>query len=194
MRLLMLTIGAALAAAWWISRRDDSRARAAEDPAPGVLALVAGQARELLDNFGGSVSALWELPAAGEPYRERIAAAELRYGLPQDLLARLLWQESRFRPEIINGAIASSAGALGIAQFMPATAAELGIDPLDPNQAIPAAAKMLRRLYDQAGDWTTALAAYNWGEGNVRRNGLSRLPAESINYASAIVADVNVFG
>src|SRR4030065_1593917 len=65
-------------------------------------------------------------------YRPTVEPAELRHGLPAGLLARLLYQESHYRTDIITGAERSPAGALGIAQFMPATAAEYGINPLDP--------------------------------------------------------------
>jgi len=82
-------------------------------------------------------------------------------------------------------------GALGIAQFMPATAADLGIDPLDPFQAIDGAGRYLASLYRMFGNWTQALAAYNWGAGNVQRKGLTNAPAETVAYYSSILADVN---
>lgn len=131
-------------------------------------------------------------PAAAAPYTDAIRAAEAKYQLPDSLLARVLYQESRFRPDIISGATRSSVGAQGIAQFMPATAADLGIDPLDPFQAIPAAAKYLRQLYNQTGSWDRALAAYNWGVGNVQRKGLDAAPLETRNYVSQVLADVPV--
>lgn len=131
---------------------------------------------------------LWRPP---EKYVGLIATAEREYGLPVDLLARLLWQESRYREDIITGKVRSPAGAMGIAQFMPATAREMGIDPLNPAQAIDGAARYLARLYRQFGNWTETLAAYNWGIGNVQRKGLSAAPAETRNYYSQILADVN---
>ncbi|AVO43336.1 hypothetical protein C6571_16770 [Simplicispira suum] len=131
---------------------------------------------------------LWHPP---EKYAQAIAAAEAANGLPRDMLARLLWQESRYREEIIAGRVRSPAGALGIAQFMPATARELGINALDPFQAIPAAARYLARLYGMFGNWSEALAAYNWGMGNVQRRGLDAAPTETRNYYRQILADVN---
>src|SRR5688500_2266456 len=60
--------------------------------------------------------------------------------LPSGFLTRLIWQESSFRTTVI-----SPAGAQGVAQFMPGTAQERGLaDPFDPEQAIPAAAALLR--------------------------------------------------
>lgn len=113
-----------------------------------------------------------------------------RHGLPRDLLARLLWQESRYREDIITGRTRSSVGALGIAQFMPATAADFGVDPLEPFQAIEGAARYLGQLFRQFGNWPEALAAYNWGPGNVKRKGLAAAPLETRNYYTQILADI----
>lgn len=135
-----------------------------------------------------SALGLWHAPAQ---YAPAIADAEARYGIPSGMLERLLWQESRYRADVISGAKRSSVGALGIAQFMPATAADLGIDPLDPFQAIDAAGRYLASLYRVFGNWTQALAAYNWGIGNVQRKGLAQAPAETVAYYSNILADVN---
>lgn len=131
---------------------------------------------------------LWRAPA---PYAPLIAAAEARYGLPATMLERLLWQESRYREDIISGRTRSPVGALGIAQFMPATAAEMGINPLDPAQAIDAAGRYLARLFKATGSWAKALAAYNWGIGNVQRKGLDAAPRETRTYFASILADVN---
>jgi soluble lytic murein transglycosylase-like protein len=137
-----------------------------------------------------SALALWKPPAK---YAQAIAAAEARHGIPADMLARLLYQESRYREDIITGKTRSSVGAIGIAQFMPATAAEMGIDPLDPFQSIDGAGRYLRRLYTSLGSWTRALAAYNWGIGNVQRKGLAVAPTETVNYYSQILGDVNSY-
>lgn len=135
-----------------------------------------------------SALSLWRPPAQ---YAPLIAQTEDANGIPRDLLARLLYQESHYRDDIITGRTVSPAGALGIAQFMPATAAQLGIDPLDPSQAIPAAGAYLVSLYRGTGTWTQALAAYNWGIGNVTRKGLLAAPAETRSYYRQILADVN---
>ena len=86
---------------------------------------------------------------------------------------------------------------MGIAQFMPATAREwLGSEAaaLDPNAAIPGAARYLAWLYNRTGGWAEALAAYNWGIGNVQRKGLARAPAETRDYFSTILAKANQGG
>lgn len=134
----------------------------------------------------------WLWPSGAEPYRATINQAAQANGIPADLLARVLHQESRFRPDIIDGRVRSPVGAAGIAQFMPATAAEFGIDPLNPAQAIPAAARYLRRLYNRFGDWPRALAAYNWGQGNVARRGLDKAPAETRTYVAQVLGDVQL--
>lgn len=131
---------------------------------------------------------IWQPPAK---YAGLIASAEQRHGIPSMMLARLLYQECRWREDIISGRLTSPAGAVGIAQFMPATARELGIDPLDVAQAIDGAGRYLASLYRKFGRWTEALAAYNWGQGNVARKGLGAAPAETRAYYSEILADVN---
>ena len=79
--------------------------------------------------------------------------------LPIAFFANLIWQESRLRDDAV-----SSKGALGIAQFMPETAAESGLDdPFDPLQAIPASARLLSALRLQFGNLGFVAAAYNAG-------------------------------
>ncbi len=79
--------------------------------------------------------------------------------LPVPFFIRLLFQESRFNPGVI-----SSAGAQGIAQFMPATAEDMGVsNPFDPRQAIPASARLLNDLLQKFGNLGLAAAAYNAG-------------------------------
>ena len=79
--------------------------------------------------------------------------------LPVPFFIRLLFQESGFKPDVVSGA-----GAQGIAQFMPETAATVGLDnPFDPMQAIAASARLLRNLVRQFGNLGLAAAAYNAG-------------------------------
>ena len=152
---------------------------------------VAGSVQDFGDNIvSKTVNALglWRAPAQ---YAGLIAQAEVQHGIPSTMLERLLYQECRYRQDIITGRVRSSVGAMGIAQFMPATAAELGIDPLNPAQAVPAAAKYLKGLFNRFGTWSQALAAYNWGQGNVSRKGLANAPRETRLYYSQILDDVN---
>jgi len=79
--------------------------------------------------------------------------------LPVPFFANLIWQESELQLDSV-----SSAGALGIAQFMPKVAAEVGLrDPFDPHQALPASARFLRALRQQFGNLGFVAAAYNAG-------------------------------
>ena len=115
---------------------------------------------------------------------ERLATAAQQHGLPVDFLARLIWQESRFNPRAV-----SPVGAQGLAQFMPRTAVEYGLqDPFDPLAALPASARFLRALHDQFGNLGLAAAAYNAGAGRIQ-NWLARrgkLPEETRNYVKII--------
>jgi soluble lytic murein transglycosylase-like protein len=133
------------------------------------------------------------LASFGTKYDALIHQSAQQAGIDPGLLYRLLYQESRFRDDIITGKVKSAVGALGIAQFMPATAREwLGSESaaLDPRTAIPGAAKYLAWLIRQfGGDTVKAVAAYNWGIGNVKKKGLAAAPAETRNYVAAITGE-----
>ncbi len=130
-------------------------------------------------------------PTGSGPYVVMIQDAAAANGVPVQVLAWLLWKESRYNPDIISGAKRSPAGAMGIAQFMPATAREeLGSEAaaLLPAVAIPGAARYLKKLHRSVGTWGKALAAYNWGIGNVQRKGMANAPAETRDYYATILA------
>ena len=79
--------------------------------------------------------------------------------LPVPFFANLIWQESELQLHAV-----SRAGALGIAQFMPEVAVEVGLhDPFDPQQALPASARLLHELRQQFGNLGFVAAAYNAG-------------------------------
>ena len=104
--------------------------------------------------------------------------------LPVGLLTRLVWVERRFRAGVV-----SPAGAQGIAQFMPQTAAERRLaDPFDPEQAIPAAARLLIDLERRFGNIGLAAAAYNAGSDRVAKwlRGTAVLPRETRAYVFAV--------
>ncbi len=145
------------------------RAVALSAPEPtGIVAIVErGRDRSPIPNLGAI-----------------IAQAAASSGIPEGFLLRLLRQESGLNPLAV-----SVKGAQGIAQFMPATAAEMGLDdPFDPEQAIPKAAKLLRTLHDRFGNWGLAAAAYNAGPGRVDAwlVGRSILPGETVAYVASI--------
>ena len=106
-------------------------------------------------------------------------------GLNPALFAAQLEQESSWNPNA-----KSKAGATGIAQFMPATARQMGVDPRDPVASINAAAKYMAQLKHKFGSEDLARQAYNWGEGNLSkhlaRGGKGKMPSETANYNEAI--------
>jgi soluble lytic murein transglycosylase-like protein len=158
----------------------------------GVVDSVVGGAQSVATAAESVAAVAWQVPRNGVRYWGTITDAANSWGVPPILLARLLWQESHFRDDIINGSVRSPRGATGIAQFMPATAAELGVDPLDPYASIRGAAQYLARLKARFGNWRDALAAYNWGEGNVARKGFAAAPPETVAYVTDILADVGI--
>ena len=151
---------------------------------------AAPSAAETLSSIEQSVSEavqnITDLFPKAAPYQDAIQGAQDKYGIPNNYLAKLLNAESAYRPDIITGQKRSSTGATGIAQFMPDTAAELGVNPLDPLQSIDGAGRYLNQLYAKFGNWTEAIAAYNWGMGNVQKKGLAKAPQETIDYVQKI--------
>jgi hypothetical protein len=110
-----------------------------------------------------------------------------RNGIPKDFFARLIWKESRFDANAV-----SPAGAEGIAQFMPGTAALRGLDDsFDIEKAIPASARYLGELKSGFGNLGLAAAAYNAGENRVSRWLISGgfLPIETEDYVLDIMGE-----
>ncbi len=133
------------------------------------------------------------LPTMNLPKSQYITIAQqdaTAAGISPVYFVRQINQESGFNP----GAV-SPAGAVGIAQFLPGTAADLGIDPWNPVQALRGAAQLMasyNRTY--GGDYAKALAAYNGGSGTVQyavnncgANWLNCLPAETRHYIFVIM-------
>lgn len=116
------------------------------------------------------------LPAAKEAAR--------RHGVPEELFARLVQQESGWNP----GAV-SPKGATGLAQLMPDTARLVGVDPHDPNANLDGGARYLRMMYNRFGNWRDALAAYNAGPEAVEKHGGVPPYAETQNYVKVILGN-----
>jgi soluble lytic murein transglycosylase-like protein len=93
-----------------------------------------------------------------------IRTAAVDEGIEDRMLTAVLYIESRFEHQAI-----SSAGAEGLGQLMPGTAAGLGVDPRDPWQNVLGAARLLRVDYAEFRSWPNTLAAYNAGSAAVRR-------------------------
>jgi peptidoglycan DL-endopeptidase CwlO len=122
-------------------------------------------------------------------YVNTITEAAANNGIPAALLAALVKHESGFDPTAV-----SSAGAEGIAQFMPATAAGMGIDPDDPTEAINAAAKLLGSYTAKFGSYSDALAAYDAGSSAVERYGGIPPYAETQAYVPAVLTMAGLSG
>jgi len=121
--------------------------------------------------------------AGPDQWQSRVAQLAAKYDISPQLLEALVWQESRWRP----GAV-SSAGARGLAQLMPGTARQLGVNPNDPNANLEGGARYLRQQLDAfGGDLEKALAAYNAGPGRVIRAGGIPAIRETQLYVAAIL-------
>jgi Transglycosylase SLT domain/D-alanyl-D-alanine carboxypeptidase/Putative Flp pilus-assembly TadE/G-like len=117
-------------------------------------------------------------------FRAAILRAAVRWNVSAPLLAAQLMAESGFDPDAV-----STAGAQGIAQFMPATAAAYGLhDPFDPEAAIDAQAHLMSDLLRRFGSIELALAAYNAGAGAVQACGCVPPYAETQAYVARILA------
>ena len=136
--------------------------------------------------------------AAGANYLPMLNAAEDSYGIPRNLLARIAYQESSWRREVINGTVKSPAGAVGLMQLLPKYFPDAGRSiVLDINTA----ARLLSALYHRFHDWQLAVAAYNWGGGNVHHEiatdgkpTLADMPKETQNYVVDVFKDVPING
>ena len=107
-------------------------------------------------------------PLRYQRYDAHIREAAQLYQLPEAFIRAVMRVESGFHPEVV-----SHAGAIGLMQLMPRTAASMGVrDPFDPRQNILGGARYLRILANLfQGDLVLTVAAYNAGEGAVQRHG-----------------------
>jgi soluble lytic murein transglycosylase-like protein len=122
---------------------------------------------------------------ASTAFGAEIDAAAASNGIDPSLLKGLVSQESGFDPNARSGA-----GAVGLTQLMPGTAAALGVtNPLDPAQSLQGGAKYLRQQLDRfGGDEKLALAAYNAGPGAVARFGGVPPYSETQNYVNSVLS------
>jgi membrane-bound lytic murein transglycosylase D len=164
---------------------------------------VAGFISYFSNSQTGHAHLLRSLERAGK-YKEMIEKTLKEEGVPQDLIY-LAVAESGFQPQALN--VRSGAG--GMWQFMP-FAGSYGLERngwvderFDPEKSSRAYAKYMKYLYDQFGDWYLAMAAYDWGPGNVQRAVMKTgyadfwelyrrgvLPGETKNYVPGIIAAI----
>lgn len=127
-------------------------------------------------------------------YTQAITQAATQNGIDPNLALEVAIAESNLNPNAV-----SSAGAIGIMQLMPATAAQYGANPYDPLQNIDAGTSYLGDLLDRfGGNQVAALAAYDWGPGNVQNamakygaDWLSHAPTETKNYVAKILGNAS---
>ena len=163
---------------------------------------VAGFISYFSNSPGGHAHLLRSLERAGK-YKEMISKNLQAAGVPQDLIY-LAVAESGFQPQAMN----ARSGAGGMWQFMPTGAYGLARngwfdERFDPEKSSKAYARYMKTLYDQFGDWYLAMAAYDWGPGNVQRAVMKTgyadfwelykrnvLPGETKNYVPGIIAAI----
>ncbi len=116
-----------------------------------------------------------------------LSSLETKHQLPPGLLDAVWKQESGRGSNMV-----SQKGAMGHFQFMPETAKEYGLkDPFNLEESAEAAAKKFENLLKWSkGDLPKALAAYNWGEGNVSRKGMGQLPQETQGYLRNVLGSL----
>lgn len=163
-------------------------------PAPAAAPAATAPA----SSFAGALAAAQTSPSAvpvsgtgaSSAFDAQINAAAASNGIDPALLKGLVSQESGFNPNARSGA-----GAVGLTQLMPGTAAGLGVtNPLDPAQSLQGGAKYLREQLDRfGGDEKLALAAYNAGPGAVQKYGGVPPYAETQNYVTSVMGKAAAF-
>ena len=118
------------------------------------------------------------LGSATSSIQSLITSVANQFGVPPSIALAVAQKESGF-----NQAAVGAAGELGVMQLMPATAAGLGVDPSDLTQNVTGGVSLLASLYQQFGDWSDALAAYNAGPTHL---------AAGQPYASSILGSINL--
>lgn len=147
-----------------------------EEPKPLMAEAVAAP--------GGAATTIDPALLARTPYGQIIASMSEAHGVNPMLVRALIQVESNYRPRA-----RSHRGAMGLMQLMPATARAYKVrNPYDPKANIAAGVKHLKGLIDRMGDVTMALAAYNAGEGAVKK--FKGIPPyrETRNYVSKILS------
>lgn len=148
-------------------------------PVPGSLA---GQPRRPSRLEADEWAGIPVYSGASGVYQDMARAAARKHNVPEDLFLRLVRTESGFKPKAT-----SNKGAIGLAQLMPYTARNLGVNPHDPKQNLEGGARYLSQQYRRFGDWRLALAAYNAGPGAVEQYKGVPPYAETRNYVKKIL-------
>jgi len=136
----------------------------------------------------GAPGALGGVPGADQvnaatPHAALFNEAGARWGIPPTVLAGMAYVESRFQNDAV-----SQAGAVGMMQFLPSTAASMGVNPHDPSSAIDGAARYVRTALDRFGSLDMAIGAYNIGPGAMARAGAVNPGTQADRYVTAVRA------
>lgn len=165
----------------WIAGPLSARATGSEGTAVPTQFEVPAELAGIPDGIVANLAAQAGLVPA--VYAGKVHELAARYDLSPALIEALVWQESRWRANAV-----SPAGARGLAQLMPGTARELGVDSNDPFANLEGGARYLRAQMDRFdGDLEKALAAYNAGPGRVERAGGIPAIRETQTYVAAII-------
>lgn len=178
--------GPGLAAATPRAAVDKTEEKSAEKPIGTTAAVAAGNAAGPEQEIS-SVVKIRKKTDRAQAYEPIIRQASKAYGVEPELIRAVIRAESNFRNEST-----SPKGAMGLMQLMPQTAKELGVrDAYDPRENIMGGTRYLKGLIERyRGDVPTALAAYNWGMGNVERRP-DQLPRETRVYIDRIQRFMN---
>jgi soluble lytic murein transglycosylase-like protein len=176
------------------ARVDELQARLATlqgAPQPGTsFASTLATAQQVPGQQASASSVSAASPGGSTSFDAEINAAATANGIDPALLKGLVAQESGFDPNARSGA-----GAVGLTQLMPGTAAALGVtDPTDPVQSLQGGARYLRQQLDRfGGDERLALAAYNAGPGAVTKYGGVPPYAETQGYVNKVLANAAAY-
>lgn len=141
------------------------------------LAIMAGLGRPA-EVEAAELEVVWYEPMP-LTYTDMAKVAAAKQGVPEGIFLAMIEAESSWRMDA-----RSSAGAIGLAQLMPATAKAMRVDPFNAWDNLNGGAEFLARMKSRFGTWRVALHAYNAGPGRVGRN---KVPASSREYARRIL-------
>jgi len=118
-------------------------------------------------------------------YIAALLKMEVKYNMPSGILQNIAYHESRYNPNAV-----SHKGAIGIMQIHPRW--HPNINPYDPYASIRYGAKYLNSLYKKFNDWEVALAAWNWGQGNIMRHSFYKAPRETRDFIKNVMKGIKI--